>query len=556
MTTINEYNDLSSTQSTIIEEQDKQNDFDINLQSPIHQRRLPLPNKLTFEQNINNLIEKESPLLQSELLTAEHELSVLRSRLAVNEGVTAVTGTILQSLKEQFEPRHKVDMATSPLDIYRTSLFQQSLASQTSPMIETLPEIPESVEIHYDAQTPRSPYLVVKAKNSFWIAQPVPHSEAETQLKKFSSPVMKRATVKLPKSFDQAFLTDSDTEDEHIHEKTTQRTTYESSSQHLLEDEPLTVENVRNLSNERLENLKQNENSWSTEVLAPSIADETTSPVHEKTTYQPSLVETNESIPSPTAELPSTVLDGKSDNQISSEDEQSFGDLKEQITEIKPIRSSSLVPIEAHFEQFDDKIDEIYSLIDYLKNNKLTSTNLNNIKTKINDLKLIKSDILLNKQDELRIEYELDELENIFHRINDNLINQFSQQEEDYSLIELFEQNVNELRRIINHIKTTQIHPQLLTTIKFDEQQSTIEEISSQDVTPEIKHIHQTVNDWTPEQMAEYFHRTPDGKLLSPRQSQPHLIPEQPVITRDVFFEGDKSFKKKTFNSTCYTSYT
>jgi hypothetical protein len=40
---------------------------------PVHHRRLPLPTKLSFEQNITNLIEKESPLLQSELLTAEHE---------------------------------------------------------------------------------------------------------------------------------------------------------------------------------------------------------------------------------------------------------------------------------------------------------------------------------------------------------------------------------------------------------------------------------------------------------------------------------------------------
>ena len=68
-------------------------------------------------------------------------------------------------------------------------------------MIETLPDMPESVEIHYDAQTPKSPYLVVKAKNSFWIAQPVPSSEAQTRLNKFSSPVMKRATVKLPEIF-------------------------------------------------------------------------------------------------------------------------------------------------------------------------------------------------------------------------------------------------------------------------------------------------------------------------------------------------------------------
>ena len=47
-------------------------------------------------------------------------------------------------------------------------------------------------------------------------------------------------------------------------------------------------------------------------------------------------------------------------------------------------------------------------------------------------------------------------------------------------------------------------------------------------------------NDWTPEQMAEYFHRGPDGQLLSSKQSHPHLIPEDPVITRDVFFEGDQ----------------
>src|SRR5256885_14495714 len=132
---------MNENKSTIIKEQTNKNNFNINLQSPIHQRRLPLPNKLTFEQNITNLIEKESPLLQSELLTAEHELSVLRSRLAVNEGVTAVTGTILESLKEQFEPRHKVDTATSPLDIYKHNLSQQSLAVQTSPMIETLPDI-------------------------------------------------------------------------------------------------------------------------------------------------------------------------------------------------------------------------------------------------------------------------------------------------------------------------------------------------------------------------------------------------------------------------------
>ena len=97
--------------------------------------------------------------------------------------------------------------------------------------------------------------------------------------------------------------------------------------------------------------------------------------------------EPDENILSSTAELSSTILDEKVDDQISPEDERSFPDIKEQISEMKTIRSSSLLPIEDQFEQFDDKIDEIYSIIDYLKNNKLTSTNFNNIQTKINDLK-------------------------------------------------------------------------------------------------------------------------------------------------------------------------
>jgi hypothetical protein len=526
---------------TSIGKQTKTNDFDINLQSPTHQRRLPLPKNLTFEQNITNLIEHESPLLQSELLTAEHELSVLRSRLAVNEGVTAVTGTILRSLKEQFEPRHKVDTATSPLDIYKHSLFQHSLASQTSPMIETLPEMPESVEIHYDAQTPKSPCLVVKAKNSFWIAQPVGHSEAETQLKKFTSPVMKRATVKLPTSFDQAFVTDSDTEDEPIIEKARQTTQYRSS-----EGKSLTIENVRRLSNEHIQNLKQNETTWSTEVLAPSVGEESTtsSQANEKLVRQGSSTEQDDNIFFSTTERSSTIIDDKVDGQISPEDERLYPDIKEQKSEMKTIRSSSLLPIEDQFEQFDDKIDEIYSIIDYLKHNKLTSTNVNNIHRKINDLKSITSAIQLTKQDELRIEYELDELENLFRKINDNLTNQIHQQE-DYSLIELFEQNVNELRRIINHIKSTQSHPHVFTTIKSDESKTIIEELPQKDLTIETKPISHTETDWSPEQMAELFHRGPNGQLLQSQQSRPQLIPEDPVITRDVFFEGDKSIQEK-----------
>ncbi|CAF1526545.1 unnamed protein product [Rotaria sp. Silwood1] len=485
---------------TILDEQHDKNDTNINLQSPTHQRRLPLPNKLTFEQNITNLIENESPLLQSELLTAEHELSVLRSRLAVNEGVTAVTGTILKSLKGQFEPHHTVDTATSPFDISKLNLFQHSLAIQTSPMIETLPDIPESVEIHYDAQTVKSPYLLVKAKNSFWIAQPIPVAEAQSHLKKFSSPVMKRATVKLPRTFDQTFLTDSDTDDEQI-------ITSQSMEDKQL-NKPINIDNT--ISNE---------------VTSSTIIEESISP-------------SNENLLSSTDKFSSVLTENKLENEIPMEDKQPTSDVKEPILEIKKIRSSSLLRVEEQFEQFDDKIDEIYSIIDYLKNTKLTSTNFNTIHTKINDLKTIISDINLNKQDELRIEYELDELQNLFHTINDNLINQLHQQE-DYSLIDLFEQNVNELRRIINDIKSKQTN---LTTTKINESEIKSDENLQENLSKQmIPHD----ADWSPEQMAEYFQRGPDGELLLSKQAHSHLIPESPVITRDVFFEGDKSIQEK-----------
>jgi hypothetical protein len=78
--TFQKLNQIPSTTTNLNENnpahnlQQEKNDYaNTNKQSPIPQRRLPLPNKLTFEQNITNLIEKESPLLQSELLTAEHE---------------------------------------------------------------------------------------------------------------------------------------------------------------------------------------------------------------------------------------------------------------------------------------------------------------------------------------------------------------------------------------------------------------------------------------------------------------------------------------------------
>ncbi len=336
-----------------------------NNDSSNHQRRLPLPTKLTFEQNLTNLIEKESPLLQSELLTAEHELSVLRSRLAVNEGVTAVTGTILESLKDQFEIHYKVDSTTSPFDIHKTNLLQKSSSSQTSPSLESLPE---SLEIHYDAESPKSPYFVVKAINSFWLAQPINVSEVENHLKKFSSPVMKHASMKLPDNFH----IDSDIDD----------------------------------------------------------------------------------------------IDKES---ISEEDENSRINRDEQLLEMKTIRSSSLVLQIDPFEKFEDKIDEIYSSIDHLKHNKLTQKILNNLQKKINELKFIIHDIHFDKQDELRIEQNLNELQHIIEQIK---------------------------------IKDSQLKSDLI--IEFENKLESIQ-----------------------------------------HKSKIRLIPENPVVTKDVFFEGDKISKGK-----------
>ncbi|CAF4250539.1 unnamed protein product, partial [Rotaria magnacalcarata] len=88
--------------------------------------------------------------------------------------------------------------------------------------------------------------------------------------------------------------------------------------------------------------------------------------------------------------LSSIIEQSTNENQL---DRQATIDDKQSTSEIKTIRSSSLLPIEDRFEKFDDKIDEIYSIIDYLKNTKLTSTNFNTIATKIDDLKTIISDI-------------------------------------------------------------------------------------------------------------------------------------------------------------------
>jgi len=384
ITNLNEDNSINNPQ-------EENKDYDTNLQSLNHRSRLPLPTKLTFEQNLTNLIEKESPLLQSELLTAEHELSVLRSRLAVNEGVTAVTGSILESLKEQFEVHHKIDRTTSPIDIYKPNFIQKSSSSQTSPILESLPD---SLEIHYDGESPKNPYFVIKAINSYWLAQPINDSEVEKHLKNFSSPIMKRASIKLPDKFQY----DSD-------------------------------------------------------------------------------------------------IDDIDKDSISSEDENLIINREEQLSEMKTIRSSSLLQQIDQFERFDDKLDEIYSSIDYLKHNKFTQKNLNNLQKKINELKYLMHNIHFNKQDELRIEYEFDELDHLFNQTFKN---------DDYYLIELFEQNLNELQHIIEEIKLKN-------------------SLSQRDLVTEF-----------------------ENKLESIKtKSKIRLIPENPVITSDVFFEGDKIFKGK-----------
>ncbi|CAF1170221.1 unnamed protein product [Adineta steineri] len=412
---LQQFNKISSTitnsneDTSINNSQQEKPSTNINIQTSHHQRRIPLPTKLSFEQNITNLIEKESPLLQSELLTAEHELSVLRSRLAVNEGVTDIAGTILESLKGQFETHRKVDSTTSPLDINKLNLFQQSSAIQTS---STNTRLPNSLEIHYDAESPKSPYLVIKAANSFWMVQPIQNSDVEEHLKKFSSPVMKRATIKLPDSFD----IDSDSDD-----------------------------NAKNPSNH---------------------------------------------------------------NSISEEDENLTIDPYEQLSEMKTIRSSSLFQNDDQFEKFDIKLDEIYLIIDQLKHEPLTSIISNNLQKKIHDLKFIIHNINLNKQDELRIEYELDELDNLLNQKSSS-----SKHNNDYNLIELFEQNLNELQHLIEQMKSSDLQSQKNLVTDFEDKFESIQNIE------EEKH-----------------------RFIS---KHPRLIPENPVITSDVFFEGDKIIKTK-----------
>ncbi|CAF3574539.1 unnamed protein product [Rotaria sordida] len=419
-TNINEDNSINTNQQ-------ENKDLNMNLQSPIHQRRLPLPNKLTFEQNITNLIEKESPLLQSELLTTEHELSVFRSRLAVNEGVTAVTGTILESLKGHFDSNHKIDDTISSVDKYKTDILQKSTSIQTSPITENLPD---SIEIHYDAESPKNPYVLVKAINSFWIVQPIDDCEVEKHLKKFSSPIMKHAAIKLPDTF-------------HI--------------------------NNYNFDDEEIFKEKLHEETFSS--LIPK-------------------------------KITNIDKDNKTNDSISEKNECSINNRHEQLVEIKKIHSSSLFQYHDQFEKFDDKIDEIYSIIDYLKHNKLTSTSiiLNNLHMKLNDLKLLLHDIHLNKQDELRIDYELDELENFFNKTS---------QHDDYNFIELFEQNLHELQYIIQEIKI----------LKNQSQEHFIKTINEKDNS--------------------------NKSIITSKTLHKRLIPENPIVTSDIFFEGNKISKQK-----------
>lgn len=134
------------------------------------QRRFPLVKKLSIEQNLTNLIEKESPLLQSELLTAEHELSVLRSRLAINEGVAAITGTILESLKGEFE---------RPKDC--------------------------SIEIFYDraANGEKTEKFIMKNGDKFWIGSLIDFDEAKRKFDRFSSTKVRRGQIFVDSSSDE-----------------------------------------------------------------------------------------------------------------------------------------------------------------------------------------------------------------------------------------------------------------------------------------------------------------------------------------------------------------
>ncbi|CAF0908547.1 unnamed protein product, partial [Didymodactylos carnosus] len=773
--------------------------------------RMSPPTKLSFEQNITNL-EKESPLLQSELLTAEHELSALKSRLAVTEGITAVTSTILESLKEHFElptrqveqidaalisTRENVDMtsgrnvcgdlsseptpkipsfnkslvsgvsshsipdakpaftdqATSPIQEFNISssplisiITPFTVSSQTSPMIENVSLLPsltneltgEPVEIHYDAITNQQTSFLVKTRNSFWIANHIPTHEAQNRLQTMSSPVMKRATVKLPESMDQ-FLSDSDVEfvpqvqqklqqqviddvsmkqfsdfnsethwsiesiagsekfsDRSVHDikefasptkdgdkiicECNQPLTSES-FEHIRS--PLTEQNI-NIFNRGSIEKKQlyDDDTWSTEVLAPSVvaaseqelltiqenehlSSRTSSPLsdleqqvpeesfHEDKQYQPtqvvdettvlsedkliqqdSLTQLYENISASITEkvlstvtqkqqeTPTTIIQSEPNSQspplaITPDRETSY-DTKEQLSEMMKIRSA---PSEnrQQLEELEVKVEELYSILDHMlhQKDKEISTEMNEFELKVDELTVM-NDIDMKKQDEDRIELEIDELHKIIlsiHAKNQINFDILPNAEQDYELatqqlvqerrrsLELLEENVNELRQIIHDISTISSrerpHSLALTTdnqVTLQPHKVTTpdEEIPAKNLIEEFEDKTESVQnvdyekEWTPEQMAEYFRCTPDGKRLSsptlksetlqmtstentpqsagtindtnqkpyslnnlaqiiyemrePQHATQQLIAEDPIVSTDVFYEGDRSF--------------
>ena len=366
-------------------------------------RRLPLPKKLSLEQNLTNLIEKESPMLQAELLTAEHELSVLRSRLAVNEGVTAITGTILESLRGQLEPRDQIISANASLDPpERTSSTMHVTAKS-----KHVSRQPESVEIHYDAQLPQSPYLVLRAINCFWIAQPIDDSEVQQHLKRFSSPVMKRATIEVPESFS----IDSDSDEESI-----VRASHESrsSSTH---------------SPKRKKNTSMSRAKISTNIDAGN----------------------------------------NSDDSISDADERSTIDRQEQLREMRTIRSSSIIQSNVPDETFDEQqFDAIHAIITRLKASPSSAVLLNGLATRINELKLVLARMNSNQSDEIRLDYELEDLMNrLLHDKTDHVT-------------KLFDENLDELQRFLQHVEGTHARSQPANLIAdFEEKLEYLDNISA-----------------------------------------------------------------------------
>ena len=58
--------------------------------------------KLDENSRVIESIEQQSPILERELLTTEHELENLKSRLAMSETVSAVTQSVLESIRKEY----------------------------------------------------------------------------------------------------------------------------------------------------------------------------------------------------------------------------------------------------------------------------------------------------------------------------------------------------------------------------------------------------------------------------------------------------------------------